>query len=281
MARTPRWAWRMVRSTLRSGASSAAMTWMSTPKRLACMPTGERTPCDIVDGVERRRGVEHDLARAVDRAATAVEQGLDVGRLDLVAADLDLDRGEPAAEAARAVARPDVVDGLAAHPLGLLDRFADRDLGRFHVGDEAALHAPALALAGAEDARAALLVQRADQCGDLGGADIEGADQQRRVMFGHQFAGSTVPAGGGVAPGGTRTIILPGTRRSKRIMSRPSRPPSCPSWRSASARGSRQRRSRAARRFHRWRSSSPSGGRRPSLPRRSAVSAWGRCRASC
>jgi hypothetical protein len=40
----------------------------------------------------------------------------------------------------------------------------------------------------------------------------------------HQFAASTVPAGGGVAPGGTRTIILPGTRRSKRIMSRPSSP---------------------------------------------------------
>ena len=53
-----------------------------------------------VDRVERRMGVEHDLAVAVDRALAGVEKLVDVGLLDRVAAKLDLDIGEVADEPA-------------------------------------------------------------------------------------------------------------------------------------------------------------------------------------
>jgi hypothetical protein len=64
-----------------------------------------------VDRVERRIGVKHDLAALVDRFAPGGEQLLDVGLLDLVAAELDLDIGDVAGQPAGAVAGPDVVDG--------------------------------------------------------------------------------------------------------------------------------------------------------------------------
>ena len=72
--------------------------------------------------------------------------------LDPPAADIDLDAGDVADQPARREADEDILDIGAGDPLGLLDRLADRDLGALHVGDEAALDAAALALAGAEDA---------------------------------------------------------------------------------------------------------------------------------
>ena len=63
-----------------------------------------------VDGVERRMGVEHDLAVAVDGVAAGAQQFVDVRLLDLVAAKLDLDIGDVADDAAGAVAGPDVLD---------------------------------------------------------------------------------------------------------------------------------------------------------------------------
>ena len=87
--------------------------------------------------------------------APGVEQLVDVRLLDLVAAKLDLDIGDIADQAAGAIARPHVVDGHARHALGELDRLADRELARRHVGDVAALDPAALALAGAEHAQAA------------------------------------------------------------------------------------------------------------------------------
>ena len=71
---------------LRSGAGSAATTWMSTPEPVGVEPDRLLDALDPVDRVERRMGVEHDLAAAVDRVAAAGEQLVDVGLLDLVAA---------------------------------------------------------------------------------------------------------------------------------------------------------------------------------------------------
>ena len=69
---------------------------------------------------------------------------------------------------------------VAGDPLGLLDRLADRDLGLLHVGDEAALDAAALALAGAEDrAGAPSSPGSAISARDLGRADVERGDQVR------------------------------------------------------------------------------------------------------
>ena len=45
-------------------------------------------------------------------------------------AKLDLDIGDVADEAAGAIARPDVVDGLPGHALGQLDRFAHREFAQ-------------------------------------------------------------------------------------------------------------------------------------------------------
>ena len=112
-----------------------------------------------VDGVERRVGVEHDLPLAVDRAPPGLEQLVDIGLLDRVAAKLDLDIGDVADESAGAIARPDVVDRLPGHSLGQLDRLAYREFAETHVGDEAALDPAALALAGAEHGQPAVLLE--------------------------------------------------------------------------------------------------------------------------
>ena len=114
-----------------------------------------------VDRVERRMGVEHDLAVAVDRALAGAQQLVDVGLLDRMAAKLDLDIGDVADQPAGAVARPDVVDRDARHALGELDRLAHRELARGHVGDVAALDPAAFALAGAEHASAGRRRRRA------------------------------------------------------------------------------------------------------------------------
>ena len=114
-----------------------------------------------VDRVERRMGVEHDLAVAVDRVLAGAQQLVDVGLLDGMAAKLDLDIGDVADEPAGAIARPDVLDREARHALGQLDRLAHRELARRHVGDVAALDPAALALAGAEHGQAAVVVRAA------------------------------------------------------------------------------------------------------------------------
>ena len=108
-----------------------------------------------------------------------------VSELDLMTAKLDLDVGEIAGEAACAETCPDVLDGQSGHPLGKLDGFSHRMLARRHVGDIAALHAPALALASAEHLQPPVVGQRADQRPDLRGADVERCNQGLISRHGH------------------------------------------------------------------------------------------------
>ena len=117
------------------------------PQPVGVQPDRMLDALDPVDGVERGVGVEHDLLAAVDRRLAAAQQFVDVRLLDLVAAQLDLDIGDVADQAAGAEAGPDIVDGHPAHALGDLDRFAHRDFARLHVGDIAALDPAAFALA--------------------------------------------------------------------------------------------------------------------------------------
>src|SRR5512133_1495225 len=70
-----------------------------------------------IDRVERRVCVEDDLTIAVDRCLARSHQLVDVGLLNGMAAKFDLDIGDVADEAARAVARPNVLDGQAGHAL--------------------------------------------------------------------------------------------------------------------------------------------------------------------
>ena len=114
-----------------------------------------------IDRVEGWMCVQHDLAVAIDRILAGAEKLVDVGLLDGVAAELDLDIGDVADELARPVARPHVLDRQSGHALRELDRLANRELARGHVGDVAALHAAALALAGAEHRQAPVIVRRA------------------------------------------------------------------------------------------------------------------------
>ncbi len=116
-----------------------------------------------VDRVKRRVRVEHHLAATVDRLAPRHQELLDIRRVDLVAAEIDLDIGDFAAQPPGAVTGPDIVDGNAGHSLGLLDGLADRQLARFDVRDIAALHAMAFALARPEHPDPVLAVASGDQ----------------------------------------------------------------------------------------------------------------------
>ena len=119
----------------------------------------------------------------------ALQQLVDVGLLDGVAAELDLDIGDVADELARAVARPHVLDRQSGHAFRELDRLANRELARGHVGDVAALHSAALTLAGAEHRQPPVIARPRDHRADLGRADIESGNQ---ILFGglRHFLGS-------------------------------------------------------------------------------------------
>ena len=174
----------------------------------------------------------------VDHVPAGVEQGVDVGVGDPAAADRDLDPGDVADQPAGGEADEDLVDIGAGDALGLLDRLADRDLALLHVGDEAALDAAALALAGAEDLELAVLAGLGDQRADLGRADVERGDQIADLGLlgcGAPFKWSSPdrpgPArdrgrirSGTRAPGSrdTRTTIRRLSRMSKRTKPRPS-----------------------------------------------------------
>jgi hypothetical protein len=114
----------------------------------------------------------------VDRVLAGGEQLVEVGLFDRMAAKFNLDIGEIADEAIRAIARPDVFDCEAGHAFGELDCFAHRELARVHVGDETAFDPAALALAGAEYRQSALFVGPRDHRADLGRADIQGSNQR-------------------------------------------------------------------------------------------------------
>jgi hypothetical protein len=122
---------------------------------------------EAVEGVERRHGVEDHASAGVDRIPPDAEQLVDILLLDAAAPDLHLDAGDAADQAAGREADENVLDIGGGDPLGLLDRLADGRLGALHVGDEAALDAPALALAGAEDTKLAVLARLGDQGRDL------------------------------------------------------------------------------------------------------------------
>ena len=138
-----------------------------------------------IDGVQRRMRMEHDLAVAVDGVLADGHQLVDVGLLDRMTAELDLDIGDVADQPAGAVAGPDLLDRLSGHALGQLDRLANRMLARRHVGDEAALDAAALTLARAEDDQATVVVRPRDNRADLRRPDIECRDRRPVGGLGH------------------------------------------------------------------------------------------------
>jgi hypothetical protein len=65
-------------------------------------------PLRAVNRVERRMGMEDNLAVLVNGVLAGLQQLIDVGLLHRVSTELDLDIGEIADEAAGAVARPHV-----------------------------------------------------------------------------------------------------------------------------------------------------------------------------
>jgi hypothetical protein len=195
---------------------------------------------DPVDRVERRMACSTTWPpRSI--AFPGVEQLVDVGLLDLVAAELDLDIGDVADEAAGAEACPHLVDGDARHALGKLDRLADRELARFHVGDVAALDAAAFALAGAEHAQPAVLVGVTISALTLDEPMSSAAISGCSAGCGHGWLTLLRGSARSASPGarGSRTIILPGMRRSKRTSRGRAGPTSGPSWRTLQRRARR------------------------------------------
>ena len=135
-------------------------------------------PLGAVNHVQRRVGVENDLAVAVDRVLAGAQQLVDVGLLDRVPAKLDFNVGDIADEPSGAVARPHVIDREAGHAFGELDRFSDGKLAGRHIGDKAALDPAAFALPGAEDREPPLMIGACDHGADLRRADIERRNQR-------------------------------------------------------------------------------------------------------
>ena len=125
--------------------------------------------------------------------------------------------GDVADQAARREADEHLLDIGAGDPLGLLDRLADRDLALLHVGDEAALDAAALALAGAEDAQLAVLVRLGDQRADLGRADVERGDQvaDRDAWAARRPIKSSLDRSCGGWPGSARSAAAARSRRAR------------------------------------------------------------------
>src|SRR6185437_5614995 len=120
-----------------------------------------------VDRVERRMRVEDNLAVLVDRILAGLEQLVDVGLLNRMAAEFDLDIGNVADKATSSVAGPYILDGEARHTLGKLHRLTHGELARGHVSDESAFHSAALALAGTEDGQPPLTVLARDHRADF------------------------------------------------------------------------------------------------------------------
>jgi len=154
-------------------------------KAVGMQPDRVMDALNAIDRIERRVGMQHHLPIAVDRAPAGGEQFLNVRLLDLVSAKLDLDVGDIADQAARGEARPDIVDGHSADPLGDLDRFANGDLASLHVGDITAFDPATFALAGAEHAESPVRVAGHDQSADLGRADVECGNQGLVGNSGH------------------------------------------------------------------------------------------------
>ena len=138
-----------------------------------------------VERVERGLGVEHHPPLRIDRVAPGSEQRVDILLFDAMAAQLELDLGDVADQAAGGEADPDVLDVDAGDPLGLFHRLAHRRLGRRHVGDIAALDAAALALAGAEHDQLAAVALLRDHRRDLRRPDVERRDQSFRCNLRH------------------------------------------------------------------------------------------------
>ena len=128
---------------------------------------------DFVDRVEGRQRMEQLPALALDRRPALGEQSVDILVGDAAAADADLDVDHVGDHAAGGKADEHLVDLGAGDAFGLLHGFADRDLALLHVGDEAALDAAALALAGAQYLEPPVRPRLRDQRADLGRADVQ------------------------------------------------------------------------------------------------------------
>ena len=84
-------------------------------------------------------------------------------------------------------ARVDVMHLPTGHPLGVLNRFANRARGLLDVGNDAATHARCPGLSDTEDLERRMLRQIADDFADhgggFGGPDIESRDEPVRIHW--------------------------------------------------------------------------------------------------
>ena len=140
----------MQSSRLRSGAASPVSTCMSTPSVSPTMPRGSRTPRSASS--EKPIGSEWTTSRSAFSAclAPAAEHALDVGLVDLVAAEIDGRRIGLALQPAGGDVDDQRIDGQPRHALGRVDRQPDRLLGAVEIDDDARLHAVRLLVADAD-----------------------------------------------------------------------------------------------------------------------------------
>ena len=97
-----------------------------------------------------------------------MKQLVDVCLLDRMAAKFNFDIGNVADQASGTIACPDILDREARHAFGKLNRFANCELTRRHIRNEATLDPAALTLAGAENPQASLVILPRYHRTDLG-----------------------------------------------------------------------------------------------------------------
>src|SRR3546814_4693556 len=124
-----------------------------------------------------RLSVQTHATVRIDPLRAGGQQVVDVRLFDAIAAHVALDRDDVADQRAAGEADPHILYIGARDAFRLLHGFPDGEFGPLHVRDEAAPHAPAFALARAQDRQFAIFGATRDQRGHLPRSDVDRGDE--------------------------------------------------------------------------------------------------------
>ncbi len=130
-----------------------------------------------IDGEAGWLGMEDDPPIGIDALLTGREKIVDVGLLDAITAHVALNRHNVADQTTARKADPHVLDVGARDAFRLLDRFAYRQLGALHVGDEAPPYTTAFPLARAQNGQFTRFGPASNKRGNLPRSDVDRGDE--------------------------------------------------------------------------------------------------------
>ena len=123
-----------------------------------------------IEVVGGRDGVDDFAVLDGIAGARRIERGLNIGRADLPARDVEGDVGIGRLRRAAGDADKELMHATVGHDFGAVHGGADRGDRRIHVDDGAGLQPLGGVLADADNAQVSLAVPLGDEAGDLGGA---------------------------------------------------------------------------------------------------------------